>query len=209
MLIEEASDGYSSDRRGECNIVTERGSRPYNAESHSEPNLLEVDHVVALKEAHDSGAWEWDDGRLVAFANDLTDPRTLRAVTGATNTDKGDADPSNWIPPNAVFVCQYLADWVSIKARWGLSMDESEYGRIRNLLTDRCPDQRITPWAEVPAVPPAAAPHRHRRSTPPPPPPPAPDPPPIQPAVPLPARPRERLRSVISDGVHPAKPTGP
>jgi hypothetical protein len=48
--------------------------------------------------------------------------RSLRAVTGSVNTGKGAADPSNWIQPNADFVCTYLSDWVSIVARWGLSM---------------------------------------------------------------------------------------
>jgi hypothetical protein len=47
-------------------------------------------------------------------------------------------------------VCTYLADFVAIKARWGLSMDESEFGRIRNVLTDRCPDQAIGPWPDAP-----------------------------------------------------------
>jgi hypothetical protein len=66
------------------------------------------------------------------------------------NQAKGAADPSNWIPPDTGYVCTYLADWVSIKARWGLSMDKSEHGRIRNLLTDRCPDQTIAPWPDTP-----------------------------------------------------------
>jgi hypothetical protein len=28
--------------------------------------------------------------------------------------------------------------------------DQSEHGRIRNLLTDRCPDQTIAPWPDTP-----------------------------------------------------------
>jgi hypothetical protein len=69
-------------------------------------------------------------------------------------------------------VCTYLADWVSIKARWGLSMDESEFGRISNLLTDRCPDQTIAPWPETaPAPPPTTTPPTTS------PPPPVPEPP--------------------------------
>jgi hypothetical protein len=71
-------------------------------------------------------------------------------VTGSVNTAKGAADPSNWIPPDSDFVCAYLSDWISIKARWSLSMDQSEHGRIRNLLTDRCPDQTIAPWPDTP-----------------------------------------------------------
>ena len=104
-------------------------------------------------------------------------PRTLRAVTAAVNDDKADADPSNWIPSNPDHLCEYLGDWISIKARWGLSMDESEHGRIRNLLNERCLGQLVAPWPQTPpAVHPAPL-----RETPLPPPPPEPPPPPHHP----------------------------
>ena len=99
---------------------------------------LNVDHVVALKEAWDSGAKDWDSARRVAFGNDLTSPLTLIAVSSSSNQDKGDADPSNWLPPNGDDVCRYIAAWVVIKTDWGLSMDESEHGRIGNLLEGQC-----------------------------------------------------------------------
>ena len=137
---------------GGCAVVAGDWYSRYDGLTWSDPAELEIDHVVALKEAWDSGAWAWDDARLTAFGNDVDDVRSLVAVTGAENQAKSDKDPSNWIPSNADAVCTYLADWTSIKARWGLSMDESEHGRIRNLLTDRCPGQTIAPWAPVPAV---------------------------------------------------------
>ncbi len=65
------------------------------------------------------------------------------AVTGPVKQAKGAPDPSNWIPSDNGFACTHLSGWVSIKARWALSMDQSEHGRIRNLLTDRCPEQTI------------------------------------------------------------------
>ena len=51
---------------------------------------IEIDHVVALKEAWDSGAFAWDDARRAAYGNDLTDPRTLVAVTASSNQAKSD-----------------------------------------------------------------------------------------------------------------------
>ena len=149
---------------GGCAVIAGDWYSRYDGITWSDPAELEIDHVVALKEAWDSGAWAWDDARLTAFGNDVDDVRSLVAVTGAENQAKSDKDPSNWIPSNPDAVCTYLADWTSIKARWGLSMDESEHGRIRNLLTDRCPGQTIAPWEPVPAVvattpaPPAPAP---------------------------------------------------
>lgn len=153
-----------------CAVVAGDWYSVYDAVTWDDPAELEVDHVVALKEAWDSGAWGWTAQRRSAFGNDLEDPRTLRAVTGSVNQSKGAADPSNWIPPDPDFVCTYLSDWVSIKARWGLSMDQSEHGRIRNLLTDRCPDQTIAPWPDTPPPGPPV-------TSPPPPPPPVAAPP--------------------------------
>jgi len=98
---------------------------------------LDVDHVVALKEAWDSGANDWDTVRREAFANDLDDPHALIAVS-SSNQSKGAADPSNWLPDNPDDQCRYIVAWVIVKALWELSMDESEHGRIRNLLTGPC-----------------------------------------------------------------------
>ena len=64
------------------------------------PPKLDVDHVVASKEAWDSGANEWTTFRREAFANDLDDPHALIAVSSSSNQSKGAADPSNWLPDN-------------------------------------------------------------------------------------------------------------
>ncbi len=138
--------------RGGCAVVAGDWFSTYDGVTWSDPGEVQVDHVVALKEAWDSGASRWDAARLEAFANDVDEPRTLRVVSGDVNEAKGADDPVNWLPPDGTAVCEYLADWVSIKARWGLAMDESEHGRVRNLLTDRCPGQLVAPWVEVPGA---------------------------------------------------------
>jgi len=66
------------------------------------------------------------------------------------NQSKGDADPSNWLPSADAYVCAYLADWIAVKARWDLSMDPSEAGRIRNVHTQRCPLQTVADWPPAP-----------------------------------------------------------
>jgi hypothetical protein len=171
VLIRDSATPAQVDPVG-CTVVAGDWHSPYDDRTTSDPGALEIDHVVALKEAHDSGAWTWDRTRRTEFGNDLRDPRSLRAVTSQVNEEKGDADPSNWLPPNRTYQCTYIADWVAIKARWGLSMDQSEHGRIRKLLRNRCPDQVIAPWPETPPAPPPTTTI------------PTTTPPPIQPAVP-------------------------
>ena len=87
---------------------------------------VDIDHVVALSEAWKSGAFTWSSSRRIAYANDISVPWTLRAVTDNVNVFKGDKDPSAWIPSYRAAVCTYLADWVAVKLRWGLSVDTTE-----------------------------------------------------------------------------------
>lgn len=149
VLIRDSLTAPQIDRAG-CAVVAGDWFSTYDGLTWSDPGEIEIDHVVSLKEAWDSGANAWNAARLEAFSNDVDDARTLRAVTGTVNQTKSDKDPTNWLPPAPDAVCGYLADWVSIKARWGLSMDESEHGRIRNLLSDQCHGQTIAPWVDVP-----------------------------------------------------------
>lgn len=128
-----------------CFVLAGDWYSPYDGLNCQDPAAVEIDHVVAFKEAHDSGAWAWSDEQLVAFGNDIDDPRALRAVTAAVNQAKGDADPSNWLPADPAYLCPYLADWIAIKARWNLTMDQSEHGRIGNLVNDSCPGLALEP----------------------------------------------------------------
>ncbi len=160
----------------------------YDGVTASNPAAMTVDHVVSLKEAWDSGARAWDQSWRVAFANDLDDPRTLRLTTAELNQAKGHADPSNWVPPDEADVCRYITDWIAIKARWGLSMDESEHGRIGNLLERVCVGAVVAPWPDPPPPPPPTPTTSPTTTAPALPPsttqPAAPAPPPVRPVIP-------------------------
>jgi hypothetical protein len=67
--------------------------------------------MVAFKEAWDSGAHGWSANRRRAFANDLGDPRSLRAVSASSNRSKSDRDPAEWLPPVKGFHCAYATQW--------------------------------------------------------------------------------------------------
>ena len=134
-----------------CYVVAGDWASPYDGKNLSDRGDVDIDHVVALKEAWDSGAWAWSESQRKAYANDMTDRRTLIAVTDRVNMSKSDKDPSNWMPPLRSYWCTYLGDWISVKARWGLSMDQSEFGRISNLLRSDCGSLTIASWNAAPA----------------------------------------------------------
>ncbi len=135
-----------------CYVVAGDWASPYDGKNLSDRGDVDIDHVVALKEAWDSGAWAWSESQRKAYANDMTDRRTLIAVTDRVNMSKSDKDPSNWMPPLRSYWCTYLGDWISVKARWGLSMDQSEFGRISNLLSSDCGSLTIASWSAAPVV---------------------------------------------------------
>lgn len=102
-----------------------------------DPSELDIDHVVALREAWRSGAAAWDPRRRAAFSNDLDDPRTLIAVSASSNRSKGDRDPSEWRPPDPGHWCGYVTDWLAVKLRWDLAVDPIEFAAVQYLV-DTC-----------------------------------------------------------------------
>ncbi|MFG1807851.1 HNH endonuclease family protein [Streptomyces sp. NPDC049040] len=99
-------------------------------------------HVVPLAEAWDSGAYGWTPARRQDYANDLDWSRSLVAVTARTNRQKADQDPSTWTPPAEDAQCHYLADWVSVKTRWQLSVDPAEQ-QVLITLASACEDEEL------------------------------------------------------------------
>ncbi|MFJ3164258.1 HNH endonuclease family protein [Streptomyces kanasensis] len=108
------------------------------------PNdMIDIDHMVPLAEAWDSGAHSWDRAKRVAYANFLEDPVHLVAVTGRSNRQKADKDVAQWLPPYEPARCRYLTEWVHIKRTWGLSVDEQEKNTLTELAS-ACPNVPLT-----------------------------------------------------------------
>lgn len=87
---------------------------------------FDVDHMVPLKEAWESGAHSWDSATRTSFANDLVYEHSLIAVSARSNRSKSDRDPNNWMPPATSFHCQYVGRWIAVKYRWSLTVDAAE-----------------------------------------------------------------------------------
>jgi hypothetical protein len=100
---------------------------------------VDIDHVVALSDAWQKGAGQWDPSKRVAFAND---PLNLLAVDAGTNRAKGDGDTATWLPPNKAYRCAYVAAQVAVKKKYGLWVTSAEKAAMRRVLS-RCPDQEL------------------------------------------------------------------
>lgn len=101
------------------------------------PSNFDIDHFVPLKEAWDSGAHAWSDERRRDFANDLSNPASLIAVSASSNRSKGARDPAEWLPPDASYHCSYVEQWIEVKLYWDLSVDPNEAAVLNDVLS-RC-----------------------------------------------------------------------
>lgn len=121
-----------------CKIVSGQWYSPYDNTTLTDPSKLDIDHMVPLKEAWRSGAHLWTDNKREAYANDLTWEYSLIAVTAGSNRSKSDQDPSDWMPTNKEYTCDYVYAWVSVKIRWQLTVDTDEHNTLNRLTETNC-----------------------------------------------------------------------
>ncbi|RBY86545.1 DUF1524 domain-containing protein [Blastococcus sp. TF02A-30] len=143
----------------DCVVVSGTLADPYSGRTiefrrgEGTSEAVQIDHVVALSDAWQKGAQQWDDATRTAFAND---PLNLLAVDGPLNMQKSDGDAATWLPPNRGYRCAYVARQVAVKAGYGLWVTEAERTAMATVLGG-CPDEPLPATgeavAEVPAVP--------------------------------------------------------
>jgi hypothetical protein len=134
-----------------CALTSGKWISAYDNKPFTKASQLDIDHMVPLKEAWESGASDWTDAQREEFANDLDFGGSLIAVSASSNRSKGDKDPSQWIPSNRSYACTYGVSWAQVKIRWSLSIDSKELSALKGLLA-KCPKSKLY------AVPPIAIP---------------------------------------------------
>lgn len=100
---------------------------------------VQIDHVVALSNAWQTGAFKLTIEKRTALAND---PLNLLAVKGRLNSQKGAGDAATWLPPKKSYRCSYVARQVAVKFKYGLWLTAPEKAAILKLLQP-CPGQLI------------------------------------------------------------------
>ena len=100
---------------------------------------VQIDHVVALSNAWQTGAFKLTLMQRTAFAND---PMNLFAVKGRLNSQKGDGDAATWLPPLKSFRCTYVAQQIAVKAKYSLWVTAPEKEAMTRILA-ACPNQTL------------------------------------------------------------------
>jgi hypothetical protein len=94
---------------------------------------VQIDHVVALSNAWQTGIFKADLATRKSFAND---PLNLLAVKGSLNSQKRDGDAATWLPPNKPFRCDYVSRQVEVKVKYNLWLTRAEKEAILRILSN-------------------------------------------------------------------------
>ena len=100
---------------------------------------VQIDHVVALSNAWQTGAFKLSTDQRRALSND---PLNLFAVKGRLNSQKGDGDAATWLPPLKNFRCSYVAQQIAVKAKYSLWVTAPEKAAMVSILA-KCPTQKV------------------------------------------------------------------
>ncbi len=102
-------------------------------------SVVQIEHVVAISNAWQTGAQQLTRERRAQLSND---PLELLAVDGPTNSDKSDGDAATWLPPNKDYRCRYIARQIAVKKKYDLWVTTAERDAMRRVLAT-CPTQEV------------------------------------------------------------------
>lgn len=100
---------------------------------------VQIEHVVALENAWQSGASMWDSAKRYRYGNDMYN---LLAVDGTANQEKGSSSAAYWLPTNGAFRCDYVARQIGVKAKYELSVTTAEKRAMLSVLRS-CPSEQL------------------------------------------------------------------
>jgi hypothetical protein len=134
--------GTGSDK---CLVLSGNLLDPYSGKSFNfirgqgTSSLIPIDHVVAVSDAWQKGAFKWDQTKRVNFYND---PLNLMTTQRALNSQKGDGDAATWLPPLKSYRCAYVARQIAVKTKYSIWVTKAEKEAMTRILS-ACPKQLL------------------------------------------------------------------
>tara|TARA_R100001129_G_scaffold7775_1_gene5684 strand:- start:501 stop:1232 length:732 start_codon:yes stop_codon:yes gene_type:complete len=132
-LLEQLATGSVHYSDNGCRVIRGRWNDPYTGKVFFNSSDVDVDHVVALKRAWDTGASSWSDKKRERFAND---PINLLVVDDGTNQSKGAKSVLEWLPPNKAYHCNYATRYLRVLITYELEKNYQD--RVRSLQQKLC-----------------------------------------------------------------------
>lgn len=110
---------------------------PYDDIWYDEATDVDIDHMVARKEAHDSGLCKATPEVRYEFANDLLN---LTLSTPSVNrNEKSDKDAADWLPQYNK--CWYVFTVIQVKKKYKMTVDSAERDAMQEVLESCIADE--------------------------------------------------------------------
>lgn len=135
-LTQAARDSLIAKKSRDCVVDSGLWHDPYTGTIFKKANDLDIDHMVALEDAHRSGALSWTKEEKKAYSNYLKDKGHLIAVSKSENRKKGSKGPEEYLPPNNQFKEEYCRIYVRIKVRFGLTSNSKQLLFLQNMFME-------------------------------------------------------------------------
>ena len=103
---------------------------PYTGRCFASAQETDIEHIIALSEAHDSGLCAASATTKVQFARDLLN-LTL-ASPSLNRYEKGARDVAKWLP--RMNACWFAARTLEVRLKYGLSIDAQEPEAVKRTL---------------------------------------------------------------------------
>ena len=119
-----------------CDIQSGELFDYYTGKTISLKDGIDIDHIVAKKNAWDSGGYLWDQETWMKYIND--EDRVLIATSDSANRSKGSKDAADWLPENTEYWCKYIIQQIEIKDFYNLSVRQAEKDKMQEVLNNNC-----------------------------------------------------------------------
>lgn len=117
-----------------CEVTGGKWIDPYSGKEFTNPKDLDIDHMVPLKYTATHGGQAWDKGKKEQYANDMSFPSHLLAVSASENRSKSDKGPGSWKPSNYSYQCQYATSWITVSKNYGLTVSSKDADTLNEML---------------------------------------------------------------------------
>ena len=133
---------YRYPRSVEYEIVRQLGAiyGPYTGTCFSNTTETDIEHIISMSEAHDSGLCAQDRATRARFAKDIRN-LTL-ASPGVNRHQKGGKDAAEWLPE--LNRCWFAARVVEVRRAYGLTIDLREANALERILAN-CESTEMEP----------------------------------------------------------------
>lgn len=106
-----------------CSIKSGKWIDSYSGEEIDSPSKIDIDHLVPLKAVAQSGGQKWSKEEKEQYANDY---RVLVVTSSQHNRSKGAKTPSEWMPPDKKFHCDYAKQYTGVVSKYNLNLTKKD-----------------------------------------------------------------------------------